>query len=43
MNREHEKSKPERAPIYWMHEAIIYSPKSFKTIRNKGFYCEIFG
>jgi predicted DNA-binding transcriptional regulator AlpA len=24
MNREHEKSKPERAPIYWMHEAITY-------------------
>ena len=24
MNREHERSKPERAPIYWMHEAITY-------------------
>ena len=24
MNREHERSKPERAPIFWMHEAITY-------------------
>ena len=24
MKNEDAKSKPERAPIYWMHEAIIY-------------------
>jgi len=24
MNREHERPKPEKAPIYWMHEAITY-------------------
>ncbi len=24
MNNEEAKSKPERAPIYWMHEAITY-------------------
>lgn len=24
MNRQNERAKPERAPIYWMHEAIQY-------------------